>query len=533
MTGISLEKELTRLVGTPVSIDLCPDKIWDKGWDATVNCFLLAKKIGKQPVQIAETVFEYLSKHEAVMRTEVVNAFVNIEFKPAYLLEQIGFEYFPRLPEEECNTCLVEFSSPNTNKPLHLGHVRNNCIGESTANILSEAGHGVVRVNLVNDRGIHICKSMVAYRRFANGATPESTGKKGDHFVGDLYVMFEKEFRRQLPEGDLSKYREDELFDMTEIGREARETLRKWEDGDEETLKLWSEMNGWVMDGFAETYKRYGIYFDDTFMESDTYKVGKEIVENGLKDGLFRKRDDGAVVYDTDNGQEKVLLRSDGTSVYTTQDIGTTFLKDEEFHHPDVQIWVVGDEQEHHFKTLFEILRKLGFKHEMRHLAYGMVNLPNGKMKSREGTVVDADDLLDRMESLVAGSCGDEEAKIVALDSLKFMMLKSNPRTTITFDPEEAIKYEGDTGAYLLYSYVRAKSILERCQVGEATALPMPIEKRLALKCLGYGDAVRRSASLTAPSCRTTFWTWRNCSPRSIIRAGSRTSQTSESGRRG
>lgn len=516
--NLKLEKELNNAlrdaygdIGSPLRLELCPEN--QKG-DVTVNCYKLAKACNSNPNAVAKTLESALPRlcdgdNKLVDDYEVVGGYVNITMNPtAVFVDAISLENDCLLPESERKSVLIEFSSPNTNKPLHLGHVRNNCIGDATARILSSVGHDVTKVNLVNDRGVHICKSMVAYKRWGEGKTPEDVGKKGDHFVGDFYVMFENEFRKQLPP-EAKDLREDEQFDLTEIGREARETLRKWEDGDEETVKLWMEMNNWVMDGFAETYNRYGVSFDDTYMESDTYKIGKKIVEQGLKDGIFRKRDDGAVVVDLDNGQEKVLLRKDGTSVYTTQDIGATVMKHDDYH-PDMQIWVVGDEQEQHFKSLFEIMKKLSYEwaDDLHHLSYGMVNLPEGRMKSREGTVVDADDLLDKMESLAAEVTNGDESKVVALDSLKFMMLKSNPKTTVTFDPNEAIKFEGDTGAYLLYSYVRAKSIIEKVSEKMAKSkdketkfaftqhvLENEQDKRLALRIVMFGESLKKAAN--------------------------------------
>ena len=506
-----------------VHLELCPE---GQEGDVTVNCYKLAKELGTNPVELAEKICEWckdcyveLNEDEPIDLTlsqKVVGGYVNIVLNPREVLyDTIGHDYTDvkcydeELPERK--SFLIEFSSPNTNKPMHLGHVRNNCIGDATARILKLAGQEVTKVNLVNDRGIHICKSMVAYKRWGEGKTPDDVGKKGDHFVGDFYVMFENEFKKQLPP-EAKDLREDEQFDMTEIGREARETLRKWEEGDGETCKLWSTMNDWVMDGFADTYSRYGVSFDDTYMESDTYEIGKEIVKQGLKDGIFRKRDDGAVVVDLESGQEKVLLRKDGTSVYTTQDIGTTVLKHDDYH-PDTQIWVVGDEQELHFKSLFEIMKKLGYDWAdgLYHLSYGMVNLPDGRMKSREGTVVDADDILDRMELLASEETEGDESKVVALDALKFMMLKSNPKTTITFDPKEAIKFEGDTGAYLLYSYVRAQSIVRKVEERQEEdgkknsffremlrrchyVLENEHDMRLALRITMFGETIHKSA---------------------------------------
>ncbi len=467
---------------SPSSIRLepCPG---DMGGDFTVNCFRFAQELKTNPMNLAGRVGEFLRGRPDVEGVDVVKAFVNIRMA-ADALHEAAIARSNELPSEASpdggrRKILVEYSAPNTNKPQHLGHVRNNTLGMALVSLLKRVGHDVVAVNLVNDRGIHICKSMVAYRQFGNGATPESTGKKGDHFVGDFYVKFEEEFRKQLSElrssaPDAADKSADELFGETEIGREAQETLREWEAENPETRNLWSMMNAWVFDGFEATYKRMGVEFDKTYLESNTYTLGRDIILEGLNKGVFQKRPDGAVVIDLGKKLgEKVVLRSDGTSVYITQDIGTTLKKREDFA-PDIQVWVVGDEQKRHFEVLFEILERLGVasKNNFHHLAYGMVNLPSGKMKSREGTVVDADDLFDEMADLARKATLErhnealddleERAESIGMGALKFMLLKFNPKTTIMFNPDESVKFEGDTGPYVQYACARISSILRK-----------------------------------------------------------------------
>jgi len=461
--------------------DICPPEMTG---DITVNCFRFAKVFRKSPDEIAQKSAEFLSGHPDVEKAEKIKAFVNVTLKGAALHRDTVGKFNEVLgscivDDGKRKKILVEFSAPNTNKPQHLGHVRNNTIGMSLASLMKRVGHDVVRINLVNDRGIHICKSMIAYQRFGNGCTPESTGKKGDHLVGDFYVKFDEEFRKQMKElkeknPDLKDRTEDELFLQTEIGAAAQEMLQKWEANDAEVVALWKKMNGWVFDGFAQTYKRMGVEFEHTYLESQTYLLGKDLVEEGLRKGTFGKRDDGAIFIDLEDVKlgKKVLLRSDGTSVYMTQDLGTTLLKYRDYK-PDTQIWVVGDEQIHHFKMLFAILKKMGYPWaaNLFHLSYGMVNLPTGKMKSREGTVVDADDLFDEMVSLAKSAALeragegkvpediDKRSEIIGIGAIKFNLLKFNPKTTIMFDPQASIKFEGDTGPYVQYACARINSI--------------------------------------------------------------------------
>ncbi|MGN0878006.1 MAG: arginine--tRNA ligase [Oligosphaeraceae bacterium] len=518
--NVTFLQDLSQHFGTPVTADICPPNF---SADLTVNCFTLAKTLRQNPMQVAQQVRERLLQHPDVQSADVVKAFVNVTLKTDALMRDTvasptAILDDAKLPPDERRRILIEFSAPNTNKPQHLGHVRNNCIGMATASILEAAGHDVIRVNLVNDRGIHICKSMLAYQRFGNGVTPQAAGKKGDHLVGDFYVTYDREFKRQVTElrqqrPELADKTDDELFLETEIGQATQTMLKAWEDNDPQVRQLWQTMNQWVFDGFAETYARMGVRFDKLYLESQTYMLGKDIVADGLERGVFRRREDGAVVFDFDDAAQgsKVVLRKDGTSVYVTQDIGTTLLKQRDFS-PDQQIWVVADEQIRHFKVLFDILRALGYgwADKLTHMAYGMVNLPSGKMKSREGTVVDADDLMDEMQSLAreatverAGDSLpdnlDERAAVISIAALKFMLLKVNPKTTIKFDPQASIKFEGDTGPYVLYAYARIASMLRKAEeTAQAqpdwSLLETPAEHRLAIRCAAYGDALRKAA---------------------------------------
>ena len=505
-----------------VVAELCPSEY--EG-DVTVNCFRLARAVRRNPMEIAARAVEFLRGHDDVAAVEAVKAFVNVSLRPSALFRDAVGDGEALLadamvPPEERKRVMIEFSAPNTNKPLHLGHVRNNALGMAIASILQRAGHDVVPVNLVNDRGIHICKSMVAYRHWGAGQTPESTGTKGDHFVGGFYVKFDQELRRQLSElrsrrPELAEREDEDLFLETEVGREAQDMLVAWEDGEDAVRTLWRTMNDWVLAGFDQTYERMGTRFHHTYFESDTYVFGNEFVDRGLADGVFTTTEDGAVAIDLEKEKlgTKIVRRRDGTSVYVTQDIGTTYHKQQD-HHPDTQVWIVGDEQIHHFRVLFAILRHLGFPNadSLRHMAYGMVNLPSGKMKSREGTVVDADDLFDEMQQLArqatlersAPEVPDDlenRARVIGLGALKFMLLKVNAKTTIMFDPEAAIKFEGDTGPYVLYAYARICSVMRKAGddafVGPVdwSVLGNAEERDLAVRCAEYGSVVRGAAA--------------------------------------
>jgi arginyl-tRNA synthetase len=382
---------------------------------------------------------------------------------------------------------MIEYSSPNTNKPLHLGHIRNNLLGYSLAEIMKANGYKVVKTNIVNDRGIHICKSMLAWQKWGNGATPESTGKKGDHLIGDFYVLFDKEYKKELNALQAKGLPEKEAETKSALMAEAREMLRKWEAGDKETVGLWKKMNAWVYAGFDETYKRLGVDFDKIYYESETYLFGKEQVLEGLSKGLFYRKDDGSVWADLtpDGLDHKLLLRADGTSVYMTQDIGTAKLRFDDYP-VDKMVYVVGNEQNYHFQVLSLLLDKLGFEFGkgLTQFSYGMVELPEGKMKSREGTVVDADDLIDEMIATARetsrelgkldGYSEDEARKvseIVGLGALKYFILKVDPRKNMTFNPKESIDFNGNTGPFIQYTYARIQSVLRKA-VEQGIELP-------------------------------------------------------------
>ena len=504
-------------------VELTPCPAGQEG-DFTINFFKFAPLVGN-PMAAAAQAAEFLASHEEVRSATAVKAFVNVTVKAETLLRESAAcpdELLKRalLPEAERRKILIEFSAPNTNKPQHLGHVRNNTLGMSLASLLKRVGHEVIEINLVNDRGIHICKSMLAYQRFGNGETPESSGMKGDHLVGKYYVRFSSAFadevkavRAEHPEwADKSN---DELFLETEIGRAAQQMLRDWEAGKPEVRELWQKMNSWVFAGFDETYKRMGIRFDHTYLESETYLLGKDIVAAGLEKQVFTKRDDGAVICDLGKLGKKVVLRSDGTSVYITQDMGTTLLKYNDYH-PQAMIWVVGDEQNLHFQMLFEIMKRLGYEWaaDLYHLSYGMVNLPSGKMKSREGTVVDADDLFAKMTELATAACREradesvsedeirERGRIIGMGALKFMLLKFNAKTTMMFDPEACVRFDGDTGPYIQYACARIRSIERRAAergIDPAGTVDWnqpaePAEKALAALTAFYPDTLLLAA---------------------------------------
>ena len=458
----------------------------------TLVVFPFVKAARKSPEQTAQEIGEYLLKNcSAVEKYNVVKGFLNLSVSQSawlQLLEAIDEdEHFGmKKADEKAPLVMIEYSSPNTNKPLHLGHVRNNLLGWSLAQIMEANGNRVVKTNIVNDRGIHICKSMLAWQKYGNGETPESSGKKGDHLIGDYYVLFDKHYREevkvlteQLVRSGLSAEKaEEQAKQEAPLIKEAHEMLVKWEQGDKEVRALWEKMNGWVYAGFDETYQRLGVSFDKIYYESQTYLKGKAKVEEGLKKGLFERHDDGSVWADLTNEglDQKLLLRSDGTSVYMTQDIGTAEMRYEDYP-IDKMIYVVGNEQNYHFQVLSILLDRLGFKwgKELTHFSYGMVELPNGKMKSREGTVVDADDLMQLMvddaykTSMELGKFDDmteeerrEIARIVGLGALKYFILKVDARKNMLFNPEESIDFNGNTGPFIQYTYARIRSILRR-----------------------------------------------------------------------
>ncbi len=472
----------------------------------TVVVFPWVKAARKAPEAVGKEIGEWLVDNEpAVNRFNVIKGFLNIVIEPTYFTsmlrhidstEDFGF----RQATPESPLVMVEYSSPNTNKPLHLGHIRNNLLGYSLAEILKACGNNVIKTNIVNDRGIHICKSMLAWQKWGDGATPESTGKKGDHLIGDFYVLFDKHYKAEVKELMEKGMTKEEAEAASPLMMEAREMLRKWEARDPEVRALWERMNNWVYDGFDVTYKRLGVDFDKIYYESNTYLEGKEKVLEGLEKGIMYRKDDGSVWADlTDAGLDhKLLLRSDGTSVYMTQDIGTAKLRYRDYP-IDKMIYVVGNEQNYHFQVLSLLLDRLGFKwgKDLVHFSYGMVELPEGKMKSREGTVVDADDLMDDMirdaaEVSAERGKGDftpeesaEIARIVGMGALKYFLLKVDPRKNISFNPKESIDFNGNTGPFIQYTYARIRSVLRKAEAAgydiEGYEMVSPNEKETSL----------------------------------------------------
>ena len=471
--------------------------------DLTVVVFPFTRYSRKSPEETAKELGEYLKQNiEEVETYNVIKGFLNVVISSAYWIEVLNDvakeEKYGYAKEPSGKTYMIEYSSPNTNKPLHLGHIRNNFLGWSVSEIQKANGHNVIMVNLVNDRGIHICKSMIAWEKFANGATPESTGTKGDHFVGDYYVRFDKEYKAQIKELIEQGKTEEEAKKEAPILLEAQEMLRKWEAGDEKVVSLWRTMNDWVLKGFDETYKMMGISFDKVYFESQTYKKGRDLVLKGLADGVLYRKDTGSVWADLtgDGLDHKLLLRDDGTSVYMTQDIGTAYDRFNEFN-MDQEIYVVGNEQNYHFQVLSLVCKKLGFDwaDKIKHLSYGMVELPEGKMKSREGTVVDADDLIDEMihtarttsEELgkLDGYTKEEAEEVyrkVALGALKYFILKVDPKKTMMFNPKESIDFNGNTGPFIQYTYTRIKSVLRKAEEAGVKIVPGDIHTALTEK---------------------------------------------------
>ncbi len=519
-------------ISVDVLVDICPPNMTG---DLTLNCFRLAKPLKSNPLAVAREAAEFLGHHADVVGVEIVKAFVNFTLTEAALFrdtidDQQAMLERVLIDEAARKRILIEYSAPNTNKPLHLGHLRNNSLGMALVQISKRVGHDVVAINLVNDRGVHICKSMLAYQLFGEGQTPDTVGQKGDHLVGDFYIKFAQELKKSVAvlkeaRPELVGKTEDELFLQTDLGRATQKMLQDWEDQDPEVRALWQEMNSWVLHGFQQTYDRMGVVFDKTYFESDTYTLGKDIIEKGLQQGVFYKREDGATEIDLSSKKldKKVVLRSDGTSVYITQDIGTTLLKARDFS-PDGMVWVVGNEQIYHFNVLFAICKELGFEwaDDLFHLAYGMVNLPHGRMKSREGTVVDADQLFDEMHELAKAAIlervGDDvpddlqhRAEVIGMGAVKFMLLKVGPKTTMKFDPEAAIKFEGDTCALVQYAYARIASIKRNAAGKELadsvdwTLLTHPKERLLALACADYGQVMKRAAADHDPSGLCTY----------------------------
>ena len=504
--------------------------------DITLVVFPFVKAARKAPAMVAQEVGEKLleqgtknQEQGLIEKYNAVQGFLNLSIAQSYWVEQLqaiaeNAEYgqLRREAKGEKPLMMVEYSSPNTNKPLHLGHVRNNLLGYSIAKIQEANGWNVVKTNIVNDRGIHICKSMLAWQKFGNGETPESSGKKGDHLIGDYYVRFDKEYKAQIKELMAQGMDEETAKKEAPLIKEAQAMLVKWEQNDPEVRALWHKMNEWVYAGFDETYKQMGVGFDKIYYESDTYLVGKGEVERGLAKGDFYRREDGSVWADLAlNGlDEKLLLRADGTSVYMTQDIGTAKLRFEDYP-IDKMVYVVGNEQEYHFKVLSILLDRLGFPFgkELVHFSYGMVELPNGKMKSREGTVVDADDLMaqmiadakeiskDKVNTLpdITEEEANEIARVVGLGALKYFILKVDPRKNMLFNPEESIDFNGNTGPFIQYTYARIQSVLrkagEEAEGKEAKGKELsPKELALIQRLVDYPAAVRQAGDEFSPA---------------------------------
>lgn len=495
--------------------------------DYTIVLFPLLKLIKAKPEQIGEVLGAYLTEHVAeVTAYNVVKGFLNLTIADSYFLSFFGEiaaqERYGTTPiTAESPAMIVEYSSPNTNKPLHLGHIRNNLLGFSMAKILEATGKRVYKTQIINDRGIHICKSMIAWQLFGKGETPESTGLKGDKLVGKYYVLFDKAYKEEIAqliaEGKSKEVAEREA----PIFVKAQEMLRLWEQGDAATLALWKQMNQWVYDGFEVTYRNLGVSFDRNYYESETYLLGKDIVQRGLEQGVFYRKEDGSVWIDltADGLDEKLVLRSDGTSVYITQDLGTATKRiEEDFPKVEGMIYTVGNEQDYHFKVLFLILQKLGFAwaKNLYHLSYGMVELPNGKMKSREGTVVDADDLMEEMVQ-VAEELSQELGKldgytqqqkqqlyrVIGLGALKYYILKVDPKKKIAFNPQESIDFQGNTGPFIQYTYARIQSILRKA--GELPMLPTsgdlhPKERELIKQLSLFASVVQQAADTYSPA---------------------------------
>ena len=494
--------------------------------DITMLVFPLQNKVNSDLESLCNKIGSFLVKKvNWVNDFNIVKGFLNLKILDAFYVNFLKdmdkqSSYGHKSIDKENGITLVEFSSPNTNKPLHLGHIRNNLLGDSITRILNANGYKTIKTQIINDRGIHICKSMVSWIKFAKGSTPKSTGIKPDKFVGNFYVLFEKEYQKQIKVLVEKGYKKDDAEKKAPIFLEAKEMLKKWESGDEKTIKLWKKMNSWVYDGFDKTYNSLGIEFDKNYYESNTYLKGKKIVEQGISNGIFYRKKDNSVCIDlTDNGlDEKVLIRSDGTSVYITQDIGTAMQRFEDFPEVKGMIYTVGNEQDYHFKTLFLILKKLGIKwtNMLHHLSYGMVDLPDGKMKSREGNVIDADDLMSKMKTTAKeissklgkldGYSKNEKNDLyekIGLGALKYYILKVDPRKTILFDPEKSIDFNGNTGPFIQYTYARIQSILKSSNIDSLTKLPEkldPKEVSIIKQLILYPEIVEQSLKNLSPA---------------------------------
>lgn len=526
----TIAKGVSEALKALYNVEINPDSIKPQATrkefegNLTVVVFPFLKASHKSPEETGKEIGEWLVKNDpSVKNYNVVKGFLNLVISPAFwtnvLNEMVNaHDYGFKTPDEHSKLVMVEYSSPNTNKPLHLGHVRNNLLGYSLSKILEANGNKVVKTNIVNDRGIHICKSMLAWKKWGNGETPEISGKKGDHLIGDYYVEFDKHYKQELNALMETGMTKEEAEAASPLMLEAREMLRKWESGDPDVRDLWKTMNNWVYDGFGETYKRLGVDFDKIYYESDTYLEGKDLVLGGIESGIMYRKEDGSVWADLtgDGLDHKLLLRSDGTSVYMTQDIGTAKLRYQDYP-IDKMVYVVGNEQNYHFQVLSLILDKLGFAwgKDLVHFSYGMVELPEGKMKSREGTVVDADDLIDKMVSSAKEASverfsdmdpeeADEVARMVGLGALKYFLLKVDPKKNMLFNPKESIDFNGNTGPFLQYTYARIQSVIRRAgtflkQVPE-DVVPNEKESTLIQKLADFPNIVKEAGDNYSPA---------------------------------
>ena len=500
------------------NIEFQPTKKEFEG-DITIVIFPFVKLLKQNPKDIAEKLGSYLEKQNYVVKYNVVSGFLNLVISDEYYLDFFesikSNEKYGFITPTANNAVMVEYSSPNTNKPLHLGHIRNNLLGYSVSEILKASGKKVYKTQIINDRGIHICKSMVSWLAYGNGETPESSGLKGDKLVGNYYVKYDQVYQDQIKDLVKQGTSEDDAKQQAPILLEAKDMLLKWEAGDKEVVNLWKKMNQWVYDGFDVTYKRLGVNFDSYYYESQTYLLGKEFIKKGLDKGVFYKKDDGSVWCDltSDGLDEKIVLRADGTAVYMTQDIGTAVQRVKD--HPDINsmVYTVGNEQDYHFKVLFLILKKLGFSwaENLFHLSYGMVDLPTGKMKSREGVVVDADDLLEEMSETsknISKQLGkldgyDENQKqevyeTIGLGALKYFILKVDPKKRILFDPKESVDFQGNTASFIQYSYARIQSIIRGINFEfskEKYQRPLEDKEKELIKQLAFFPSIIQNAA--------------------------------------
>ena len=494
--------------------------------DVTMLVFPLQDRVDTDLESLTNEIGSFLvNKVTWVNDFNIVRGFLNLKIFDIFYVNFLKeIEKYPsyghKSVDNEKGITLVEFSSPNTNKPLHLGHIRNNLLGDSISRILKANGYKTIRTQIINDRGIHICKSMISWLKFAKNSTPKSTGIKPDKFVGNFYVLFEKEYQKQIKNLIAKGHKKDYAERKAPIFLEAKAMLKKWESGDEKTIKLWKKMNSWVYEGFDKTYRSLGIEFDKIYYESNTYLKGKKIIEKGISNEIFYKKKDNSICIDlTENGlDEKVLIRSDGTSVYITQDIGTAMQRFEDFPEIKGMIYTVGNEQDYHFKTLFLILKKLGIKwtNMLHHLSYGMVDLPDGKMKSREGNVVDADDLMSKMETTakkISSKLGKLEGyskteknnlyKKISLGALKYYILKVDPRKKILFDPKKSIDFSGNTGPFIQYTYARIQSILKNNKINSSVKLPEKLDPKeifIIKQLIIYPEIVEQSLKSLSPA---------------------------------